>query len=128
MTRLVPRPHYILVFAVRGKRKLGSFYTPTKGSVADYHATLPVWLAEMGPDCTITAEGAAPGSKGFIIDAYEYDPLPVNLWATYRELLPPARVAEIEADARDGDGVICGAILHQDSIFALEEEAHGRQA
>lgn len=120
--RLIPRSGYLLVFAVRGKRKIGSFYTPTKGSVADFHIGQPVWIAEMGPDVQIAAEGAKVGSKGYVIDSYEYDPISVNLWPTYSKLLPPHRVAEIEKEAQDGDGYISANILHGNSIFALEDD------
>ncbi len=125
MSRLRPRPNHLLVFAVRGKRKVGSFYTPTRGSVADFHVTQELIVAELGEGCAIAQEGVTVGTKGYIIDSYEYDPVPMNLWPTYREILPPARVAELEGDAAKFDGFITCNVLHENSIFAVEEVAHG---
>ncbi len=120
----MPRPNHLLVFAVRGKRKIGSFYTPTKGSLSDYHAVQELIVAELGEGCTIAKEGVVPGTKGFVIDSYEYDPVPKNLWPTYRELLPAHRVAELEGDAVKFDGFISCNVLHESSLFAVEEN-HG---
>ncbi len=100
MTQLQPRPRYCLVFAVRGKKKLGGLYTaPVKGSIADFHAVIPVTIAAMGDGCHIAKEGAAVGSKGYVIDAYEFTDVPKNIWPTYCKLLPPARVEAIEKEA-----------------------------
>lgn len=119
--RLQVRPHYILVFAVRGKRKVGSLYSPTRGSYADYHEVQPVWVAELGEGCHIGKEGVALGSKGFVIDAYELEDLSWNLWYSYRKILPEFRVQEIESEAEAFDGFITANVLHEDSIFAVEE-------
>ncbi len=125
MSRLQPRARHILVFAVRGKRKIGRFVTPTKGALADYHATQKILLAEFGHDVRIRREGATVGSRGLIIDAYELESVSKNLWPAYRKLLPAQKVAEIEQEVKDSDGYLMAEIVHEDSIFALEEEGHG---
>lgn len=122
MSRLKPREHYCLVFAVRGKRKIGSFYSPTKGALADYNQVQPLWIAELGDGCRIAKEGAVVGSKGFVHDVYEYEDVGVNLWPTYRQLLPKAVVAEIEKEVLDTDGILTANVLHENSIFALEDD------
>lgn len=112
---------YILVFAVRGKRKFGRFYTPTKGSYADYFQHQTVWMAEFGEDCRIRAEGAAVGRKGYVVDCFELEDVAAELWPTYRAVLPKAVTDEILAEAKEYDGVITANVIHEDSIFALEE-------
>lgn len=114
-------PKHVLAFAVRGKRKVGSLYTPTRGSYADYFQHQAIWLADFGSSCTVLNEGATVGSKGYIIDAFELEDVPSHLWAEYVPRLPPAVVKEIMSEAAQYDGMITANVIHEDSIFALEE-------
>lgn len=125
--KLKVMPNYVLVFAVRGKRKVGSLYSPTVGSLADYHEVQPIWLTDFGKDCKIVREGASAGVKGFIIDAYELEDLPLYLWYHYRKHLPEQVVQDIESEAKAFDGFITANVVHEDSIFAIEEPS-GRAA
>lgn len=126
--RLRVFPRYILIFAVRGKRKMGSgaLYTPTRGSYADYYAVQSVTLAEIGAQCSIVKEGAKVGSRGYVIDAFEYDELPAYFWETYKGLLPKHAADAILKEALDFDGYISANLIHEDSIFALEDESERR--
>lgn len=119
--RLKVRAEHLLVFAVRGKRKLGSFYMPTKGSVADYHDLQPVWIAEIGGESRLGDE-IKVGDLGYILDVYELEDLPIGLWPHYRARLPAEVVAAVEKEALDGDGFICGNIIHEDSLIGIEED------
>lgn len=120
MHRLKLRPNYVLAFAVRGKRKIGRFFSPTKGSYADYHETLGVLVGDLGRDCVVAVEGVEPGSKCFVIDAYELEDLPYYVWEAYRAILPKASVEAIEQEAKDTDGFITANVLHENSLFAIE--------
>jgi hypothetical protein len=126
--RLKVRPNYLLVFAVRGKRKVGSLYSPTKGSLSDYSQVQTVWVAELGEDCAIASEGVVPGSKGFVIDSYEFEDVGLVLWPEYRKLLPLDVVGAIEREAEQFDGIITANVIHQASIFAIEEKESVCQA
>lgn len=114
-------PKHVLIFAVRGKRKIGNLYSPTKGAYSDFHEHQAVWLAEFGPGCVIQGEGAVVGSKGYIIDAFELEDVPHRVWGDYVPLLPQAIVQEILDEAKKTDGFITANVIHEDSIFALEE-------
>lgn len=120
--RLKVRPRYVLAFAIRGKKKLGSFYAPQKNHYADYFEHQEVWIAEMGAGCKIEAEGAAVGRKGFIVDSFELEEIPLSLlWPTYKAILPKAVVDEILTEAKRTEGYVAANLIHEDSIFALEE-------
>lgn len=121
MTRLKLRPNYVLAFAVRGKRKVGRFYSPTKGSYADYHETLGVLVGDLGRDCVVAVEGVEPGSKCYVMDVYELEDLPLYIWNAYRGLLPKAAVEALEKEAKETDGFITANVLHENSLFAVEE-------
>lgn len=118
--RLRVLPNYLLAFAVRGKRKVGTLYSPTRGSYSDYHETQPIWIAEIGPESKIALEGVVVGTKGYVIDAYELEDLPDYLWTEYRARLPKEVVDQIEKEAFEFDGVITANIIHEDSVFAVE--------
>lgn len=117
--RLKLRPNYVLAFAIRGKRKIGSLYSPTRGSYSDYYDVQPIWLAEFGDGCKIRSEGVDVGDKGFILDVFELEDLPAYFWGFYRNRLPEASVAEIEKEVEETDGFIMAQIVHEDSIFAV---------
>jgi hypothetical protein len=118
----------VLVFAVVGKRKIGSLYqAPKVRSMSDFFQHITVWIAAMGEGCKIAAEGAAVGKKGFVIDCFELESVPKSLWEDYVPLLPERVVDEILADAQKYDGTITANVIHEDSIFALEEDERWEQ-
>ena len=120
--RLKVRPRYVLAFAVRGKKKMGSFYTPQKNHYADYFEHQEIWIAELGSACRIAAEGAVVGSRGFIVDSFELEEIPLSiLWPTYKAILPKAVTDAILAEAARTEGQVVANLVHEDSIFALED-------
>lgn len=119
--RLKVRPRHMLVFAIRGKRKIGSFYSPLRGNYSDYHELQPVWIAEIGPESRLEGE-VFVGDLGYILDVYELEDLALSLWPSYRKTLPASVVSAIEKEARDTDGGIYANIIHEDSLVGIEEE------
>lgn len=123
--RLRVRPEHLLVFAVRGKRKVGSFFMPTKGSVADYFELQPVWIAEMGSEATrlLSHEGVQIGDLGYVLDVYELEDLPNDVWKTYVEngLIPEATYLALKHEALTSDGVITANIIAAASLVGVEE-------
>jgi hypothetical protein len=122
LSRLKLRPNYVLAFAVRGKRKVGRFFSPTKGSYADYHETLRLLIGEMGEGCKIQKDGVAAGSVALVNDVYELDDLPGYVWEEYRRLLPKDSVEAIEKEAEETGGFVTANVTHEDSIFAVVED------
>lgn len=122
--RLKVHPSYCLVFAVRGKRKIGTLFSPTKGALGDFNQVQPIWVGELGINCKIAQEGVTIGSKGYVHDAYDLDDLGQELWPSYREILPAHVTAEIEKEALEGDGYISANVINEASIFAIEEPAN----
>lgn len=118
-----PRPRRILVFAIRGKKKLGTLYTSAKiKDYSSFHEVQPVWFAAFGDDVRIRKEGVEIGRKGYIQDAFELEMIPASAWAATAQLLPEATRNEILAEAELHDGTITANIVHEDSIMALEED------
>lgn len=122
MSRLKVRRRYILVFAIRGKKKVGTFYTPQVNHYADYHEHQEIWIVELGDGCRIVNEGAAVGKRGLLVDSFELEEIPLSaLWPTYKAILPQAVVNEIIAEAARTEGHIVANLIHEDSLFALVE-------
>jgi hypothetical protein len=109
----------MLVFAVRGKKKIGSLYSPTKSGYSDYFEMQPVWIAEMAS--AKLSNAVVIGDMGYVLDVYELEDLPADLWGHYRRTLPAATVSAIEQEAHDTDGVICANVIHEDSLLGIEE-------
>jgi hypothetical protein len=119
---LKPRPRRILVFAIRGKKKFGGLYVGVRGDYGAFHEVQPVWFAAFGDDCRIMAEGAAVGRKGYVVDAFELEMVPASAWAKAAEVLPEIARDEILAEAALHDGTITANIIHENSVFGLEED------
>lgn len=114
-------PKHMLVFAVRGKRKFKGLFMPQIGHYADYFQLQNVWIAEIGRGCNTAEEGVKVGSQACIMDVYELETLPKNVFQDYYRENPEAFEAVVE-EARQHDGVITSEIIHEDSLIGLVED------
>lgn len=114
------KPNYLLVFAVKNKKKFKGFYTPTKSSYADYYELMEVWIADMGPECHCITEGVGLGAKCYLLDVYELDTqVPLNIMKMYGDKVNFGE--DIMKIAEDYDGDIEAFVIHENSLIAMDE-------
>lgn len=109
-----------MVFAVRGKKKVGSLLTPMKGNYSDHYQLQKVWIAEIGDGCVTPLEGVQIGTKACVLDVYDLETLPKNVFTEYycRE---PDKFAEVVEEAKREDGYITTEIIHENSLVGVVE-------
>ena len=120
--RIRVRPRHMLVFAVRGKRKFQGFYTPQVGNYADHYQLQSVWIAEMGEGCNSPKDGIQIGTKACVLDVYELETLPKDVFQHYYSRNPDLFRGVIE-EAKEYDGVITSEVIHEDSLVGVVEDA-----
>lgn len=111
----------MLVFAVRGKRKMGSIITPQKGNYSDYFQLQNLWVAEIGPECVTAKQGVEIGSKVCILDVYDMEELPLNVFESYYSKTPEMFQAVVDEAERHG-GYITSEVIHENNLIGLVED------
>ena len=120
--KLRTRKNYVLIAAVRGKKKYKNLYTPQKQSYSDFFALIPVWVLQLDEDSKLRVEGVSEGVKCAIYDAFELDPLPRQDFSGYD--IPQDCIQE----AIDGDGFIEFNVVHEDALIGVADELKGSRS
>lgn len=111
----------LLVFAVRGKGKIKGIWTPQKGSYADYHEPVTIWIADMNEDCHCIVDGVGLGAKCYLRDVFELEPLPTYVAEGYAPIIDFSQ--EMLKVVDETGGSIEANTIHETSLIGIEESS-----